>query len=106
MNAATRLAQDQQTLLRAVLGGQGDVALRALVDSNPSNASNPLLGAAEKALARRGLQAYQSHGLALAERAQSAAYPVIAQLLGKVARARAVQAAHARAIQPADAVAS
>ena len=81
MNAAARLAQDQQTLLRAVLGGQGDVALRALVDSNPSNASNPL-GAAEKALARRGLQAYQSHGLALAERALGAAYPVIAQLMG------------------------
>lgn len=78
MNAAACLAQDQQTLLRAVLGGQGDVALRALVDSN---ASNPL-GAAEKSLTRRGLQAYQSHGLALAERALGAAYPVIAQLLG------------------------
>ena len=81
MNAAACLAQDQQTLLRAVLGGQGDVALWALVDSNASNASNPL-GAAEKALARRGLQAYQSHGLALAERALGAAYPVIAQLMG------------------------
>lgn len=75
MNAAARLAQDQQTLLRAVLGGQGDDALWALVDSNPS-------GAAEKSLNRRGLQAYQSHGLALAERALGAAYPVIAQLLG------------------------
>ena len=78
MNAATRLAQDQQTLLRAVLGGQGDDALWALVDSN---AWNPA-GAAEKSLARRGLQAYQSHGLALAERALGAAYPVIAQLMG------------------------
>ena len=81
MNAAACLAQDQQTLLRAVLGGQGDVALRALVDSNASNASNPL-GGAEKSLARRGLQAYQSHGLALAERALGVAYPVIAQLMG------------------------
>ena len=84
MNAAARLAQDQQTLLRAVLGGQGDDALLALVDSNAlnaPNASNPS-GAAEKSLARRGLQAYQSHGLALAERALGAAYPVIAQLMG------------------------
>ena len=78
MNAATRLAHDQQTLLRAVLGGQGDGALWALVDSTVSNPS----GAAEKSLARRGLQAYQSHGLALAERALGAAYPVIAQLMG------------------------
>lgn len=78
MNAAARLAQDQQTLLRAVLGGQGDEALWVLVDSNASNTS----GAAEKSLARRGLQAYQSHGLALAERALGAAYPVIAQLMG------------------------
>ncbi len=81
MNAATRLAQDQKTLLRAVLGGQGHDALWALVDSNASNASNSS-SAAEKSLARRGLQAYQSHGLALAERALGAAYPVIAQLVG------------------------
>ena len=78
MNAATHLAQDQQTLLRAVLGGQGDDALWALVDSNAWNPS----GAAEKSLARRGLQAYQSHGLALAQRALGAAYPVIAELMG------------------------
>ena len=81
MNAAARLAQDQQTLLRAVLGGHCDDALWALVGSNPLDAANPS-GAAEKSLARRGLQAYQSHGLALAERALGAAYPVIARLLG------------------------
>ena len=81
MNAATLLAQDQQTLLRAVLGGQADDALWALLDSNASNASNSS-SAAEKSLDRRGLQAYQSHGLALAERALGAAYPVIAQLVG------------------------
>ena len=78
MNATARLVQDQQALLRAVLGGQSDDALGALVGSSVSNPS----GAAEKSLNRRGLQAYQSHGLALAERALGAAYPVIAQLLG------------------------
>ena len=79
MNAAARLAQDQQTLLGAVLGGQGEDALWALVASNPLNAS----GRPDKSLARRGLQAYQSHGLALAERALGAAYPVVAQLVGE-----------------------
>ena len=81
MNTTARLAQDQQTLLCAVLGGQNDSALWALVGSKPLDASNPS-GAAEKSLSRRGLQAYQSHGLALAERALGAAYPVTAQLLG------------------------
>jgi Putative DNA-binding domain len=75
MIAAARLAQDQQTLLGAVLGGQADDALWALVDSTASGLSG-------KSLARRGLLAYQSHGLALAERALGAAYPVIAQLMG------------------------
>ena len=79
MNAAARLAQDQQTLLGAVLGGHGDDALWALVDSNTLNAS----GLPEKSLTRRGLLAYQSHGLALAERALGGAYPVIAQLVGE-----------------------
>ena len=78
MNLAARLQQDQQTLLRAVLGGHADDALWALVDSSDSNPS----GTAEKLLTRRGLQAYQSHGLALAQRALGAAYPVIAQLVG------------------------
>lgn len=79
MNAATRLVQDQQTLLGAVLGGQSDDALWALVDSNTSNAS----GLRGKSLASRGLQAYRSHGLALGERALRAAYPVVAQLMGE-----------------------
>ena len=84
MNAATRLAQDQQTLLRAVLGGRGDDALWALLDSNALSEANLLnpSRAAERSLSRRGLQAYQSHGLALAERALGAAFPVIAQLMG------------------------
>ena len=81
MNAAACLAQDQQTLLHAVLGGHCDNALWALVGANPLDASNPS-GAAEKSLSRRGMQAYQSHGLALAERALGVAYPVIAQLMG------------------------
>jgi hypothetical protein len=76
VNAVDRLAKDQQTLLGAVLGGQADDALGALVDSEA-------FGSRGKSLARRGLQAYQSHGLALAERALGAAYPVIAQLLGE-----------------------
>ena len=78
MNATARVAQDQQTLLRAVLGGQGDDAPWALLDSNAWNTSD----AAAKSLACRGLQACQSHGLALAERALGAAFPVIAQLIG------------------------
>lgn len=87
MNAAARLQQDQQTLLRAVLGGHADDALWALVDSSESNPSGRAgsagsAGSAEKLLSRRGLQAYQSHGLALAQRALGAAYPVIAQLVG------------------------
>ena len=82
MNSTTRLAQDQQTLLRAVLSGHCDNALSARVGSNPLDASNPS-GAAEESLARRGLRAYQSHGLALAERALGAAFPVIAQLMGE-----------------------
>ena len=78
MNATARLAQDQQTLLRAVLGGQGDDAPWALLDSNAWKTSD----AAEKSLACRGLQACQSHGLPLPERALGAAFPVIAQLIG------------------------
>ena len=79
MNAAARLAQNQQMLLRAVLGAQGDDAVGALVGSHTLNTS----GAPDKSLVRRGLQAYQSHGLALAERALGAAYPVVAQLVGE-----------------------
>jgi Putative DNA-binding domain len=76
MNAAARLARDQQTLLSAIFRGHSDDALWALVDVNASGSTGG------ESLARRGLQAYQSHGLALAERALGAAYPVIAQLMG------------------------
>ena len=79
MNAAARLAQDQQTLLGAVLGGPSDDVLWALVNSNTLNAS----GLRGKSLASRGLRAYRSHGLALGERALRAAYPVVAQLMGE-----------------------
>ena len=70
MNAIARLAQQQQRLLGTVLAGTDDIQWIL-----PA-------GQASGALARRGLQAYQSHGLALAERALSAAYPVIQQLIG------------------------
>jgi hypothetical protein len=77
MTPADQLADDQQRLLRAVLGGHEDAALWALLPPPP--ASNP----ADTSLQRRGLQAYQSHGLALAARALQAAYPVIAELMGE-----------------------
>lgn len=74
MTQAELLAQAQQALLRALLseGGGDDVTLW------PHLAHTE----AQNALARRGLQAYQANGLALAERALTAAYPVLNQLLG------------------------
>lgn len=76
MTPADQLADDQQQLLRAVLGGHEDAAWWA-------QQSPPVFGPAHTSLQRRGLQAYQSHGLALAARALQAAYPVIAELLGE-----------------------
>lgn len=77
MNAMTRLAQEQQALLCAVMGAElgagADDTFRALLPA----------GAPDGPLARRGLLAYRSHGLALARRALGAAYPVIAQLMGE-----------------------
>lgn len=70
MNAAAMLAQEQQALLRALWGERDDSKLW------------PHLQLAHAPLARRGLQAYQANGLALAERALGAAYPVLAQLIG------------------------
>lgn len=67
-------SSEQQALLLAVLG-EGDVA--------------PLLqwvatgSAAKERLWRRGLQAYRANGQALAERALTAAYPVVTQLMGE-----------------------
>lgn len=70
MNAVAKLAQEQQALLHALVGERDDGGLW----------SHLQLGHAP--LARRGLQAYQANGLALAERALGAAYPVLAQLIG------------------------
>jgi hypothetical protein len=72
MNAVDMLAQEQQALLRALLGERDDSSLWPHVQ----------LDGADALLARRGLQAYQANGLALAERALGAAYPVLAQLIG------------------------
>jgi hypothetical protein len=72
MNAIDVLAREQQALLRAVLGEQDDSGLWPHL--RPDGALTRL--------ARRGLQAYQANGLALAERALGAAYPVLAQLIG------------------------
>lgn len=77
MTPAERLAKDQEQLLRAVMGGHEDAALRALLSPPPAP------NAAGTSLQRRGLLAYQSHGLALAARALGAAYPVIAELTGE-----------------------
>lgn len=70
MNAIAQLAQQQQRLLGVVLGGADDLQWLLPAGQTPES------------LVRRGLQAYQSHGLALAERALSAAYPVIQQMIG------------------------
>jgi hypothetical protein len=70
MNAMAKLAQEQQALLHALMGERDDGSLW------------PHLQFAQAPLARRGLQAYQANGLALAERALGAAYPVLAQLIG------------------------
>ncbi|MEO7887342.1 MAG: DNA-binding domain-containing protein [Polaromonas sp.] len=70
MNATAKLAREQQALLHALVGERDDSSLW------------PHLQPGHAPLARRGLQAYQANGLALAERALSAAYPVLTQLIG------------------------
>ncbi|MCZ8257335.1 MAG: DNA-binding domain-containing protein [Polaromonas sp.] len=70
MSAVAMLAQEQQALLHALMGERDEGGLW------------PHLQFAHTPLARRGLQAYQANGLALAERALGAAYPVLAQLIG------------------------
>lgn len=70
MSAGYTLAQEQQALLHALMGERDEAGLW------------PYLQLAQTPLARRGLQAYQANGLALAERALGAAYPVLAQLIG------------------------
>ena len=68
---AQGLAQEQQGLLAALFGDADEAELWPCLQAG-----------SHSALARRGLQAYQSNGLALAERALGAAYPVLAQLIG------------------------
>ena len=67
-------AIEQAHVLRALLGDGDTAAL--LGDLAVSG------GPAQQALNQRGLQAYKAHGLALAERALTAAYPVVSQLIG------------------------
>ena len=62
----TSLAHQQSLLLQALFGVADEV--RASL---------------HESLASRGLQAYQANGLALAERALTAAYPVVAQMIGE-----------------------
>jgi hypothetical protein len=68
---AQDLTQEQQSLLAALFGNADEGALWPCLQA-----------ATHTTLARRGLQAYQSNGLALAEWALGAAYPVLAQLIG------------------------
>ncbi len=73
MSALAQLAHEQQQLLRALLGDRDDSSLWPCLQTDGGQA----------ALARRGLLAYQTNALALAERALGAAYPVLGQLLGE-----------------------
>lgn len=66
----SRLAQQQQALLDALLGSPTEAAAQALA------------GAVATPWAR-GLQVYRANGRALAQRALGAAYPVLVQLLGE-----------------------
>ena len=63
------LARQQSLLLKAVLGTGGS--------------DEDLCAELELPLASRGLQAYRANGQALAERALSAAFPVVAQMMGE-----------------------
>lgn len=77
MNATARLLDEQQSLLMALLGDRDDTGLWAHLKTGDDSSPPELLSQA-----RRGLLAYRANGLALAERALLAAYPVLAQLTG------------------------
>lgn len=64
---STSLAHEQSLLLQALFGGGQNKDLRACLHPHQ---------------VQRGLQAYQANSLALAERALTAAYPAVAQLIG------------------------
>ncbi|MFS2034808.1 putative DNA-binding domain-containing protein [Polaromonas sp. CT11-55] len=72
MSTAAMLAQEQQALLCALTGEHDDSGLWPRLQ----------FAGGQAAIVRRGLQAYRANGLALAERALGAAYPVLAQLIG------------------------
>lgn len=76
MNAVTGpladLAQEQSLLLQALFAGNDPAQLLPRLQ----------ISGKRQALADRGLQAYLANGGALAERALTAAYPVLAQLIG------------------------
>lgn len=76
-HAPPSLAQQQHALLRALRGRPGATAADA--------AATPLLDLldARHPQTARGLAAYRANGHALAERALSAAYPVVAALIGR-----------------------
>lgn len=77
MSAATALAAQQQALLMSLLLPRQIDAIKTIaVHACPTGAEG------QKQL-ERGLQAYRSNGHALAQRALSAAYPVVEALIGQ-----------------------
>lgn len=76
MSAATSLMAQQQALLQALhLPRHADAMKTIAACVHPAGADG------QKHI-ERGLQAYRSHGHALAQRALAAAYPVVAALIG------------------------
>ena len=71
------LAQDQSQLLAALFAGMDTTQPTAGLTQRLQ------AGDARSALAERGLLVYRANGMALAERALTAVYPVLAQLLGE-----------------------
>ncbi len=71
------LVQDQSQLLDALFAGTDTAGHTAGLMQRLQH------GGARRALAERGLLAYRANGTALAERALTAVYPVLAQLLGE-----------------------
>lgn len=71
------LAAQQQALLSALWEGDPETAMHSVAQ----HARQPWTPASNHL--KRGLQAYRSHGLALAGRVLDAAFPVLAQLLGE-----------------------
>ena len=84
MNAhpATPLAQQQQALLQALLARPGTADADADADTDTAHAQLLALLDTPSPQTTRGLAAYRANGHALAERALTAAYPVVAALIG------------------------